>query len=252
LIHLQVTSKVLQKADTWIKFPTSPQEILQAKEIWMTKFRMPCVIGAIDCTHVRISKPKENGDEYINRKGYPSFNVQATCNANEEFTSVDANWPGSVHDSRIFKNSTVGNFLKNRTQSTVLIGDSGYGIAPWIITPFENPTTDAQINFNAVYAKERVIIERCFGQLKRRFPILHYKVRVALPKISGIIVCCCILHNIGKYLKDNNDFSEYESPPENCNPEHRNNTTVVLSDARTRALGQQLRDQIVQILISNH
>nr|CAH7750834.1 unnamed protein product [Callosobruchus chinensis] len=35
--------------------------------------------------------------------GYHSINVQATCNADEWFTSVDASWPGSVHDSRIFE-----------------------------------------------------------------------------------------------------------------------------------------------------
>nr|CAH7769682.1 unnamed protein product [Callosobruchus chinensis] len=42
-------------------------------------------------------------DEYINRKAYHSINVQATYNAYEWFTSVDASWPGSVHDSRICK-----------------------------------------------------------------------------------------------------------------------------------------------------
>ena len=71
-------------------------------------------IGAIDCTHIRILKPSlcQKGDEYINRKAYPSINVQATCDAEEYFTSVVAKWPGSVHDSRIFKNSSVHEYMK--------------------------------------------------------------------------------------------------------------------------------------------
>ncbi|VEN51288.1 unnamed protein product, partial [Callosobruchus maculatus] len=44
-------------------------------------------------------------DEYINRKRYHSTNVQATCNADEWFASVDASWPASVHDSRIWSNT---------------------------------------------------------------------------------------------------------------------------------------------------
>ena len=52
-------------------------------------------IGAIDCTHIGILKPKLHGDEYINRKGKSTLNIQATCDAKEMFTSVDVSWPGS-------------------------------------------------------------------------------------------------------------------------------------------------------------
>nr|CAH7714657.1 unnamed protein product [Callosobruchus chinensis] len=46
-------------------------------------------MGVIDCTHIKIKKKTPLlGDEYINRKGYHSINVQATCNADEWFTSV--------------------------------------------------------------------------------------------------------------------------------------------------------------------
>ncbi|CAH2003249.1 unnamed protein product [Acanthoscelides obtectus] len=43
--------------------------------------------------------------EYINRKGKPTLNVQATCDSREMLTSVDVSWPGSLHDSRIWRNS---------------------------------------------------------------------------------------------------------------------------------------------------
>ena len=36
----------------------------------------PTVLGCIDCTHVRISTPKDNEVDYVNRKGYHSLNMQ--------------------------------------------------------------------------------------------------------------------------------------------------------------------------------
>ncbi|CAH1993885.1 unnamed protein product [Acanthoscelides obtectus] len=119
-----------------------------------------------------ILKPNRHGDEYINRKGKPTLNVQATCDAREMFTSVDVSWPGSVHDSRIWRNSQTRSQLINKA-NVVLLGDGVYGIEPSLMTPFINPTPGAEINYNKLLKQERVISERCFGQLKRRFPILH-------------------------------------------------------------------------------
>lgn len=48
----------------------------------------------------------------INRKGKPTLNVQATCDGDEIFTSIDVSWPGSVHDARIWKNSLTRGSLK--------------------------------------------------------------------------------------------------------------------------------------------
>lgn len=244
---MQVRRKILGKADVWIKFPSGPAEVADAKQDWLARFQMPCTIGVIDCTHVRITKPslQNHGDDYINRKMFPSINVQATCNAKEWFTSVDASWPGSVHDSRIFKNSAVYQTLQNMSRNgpTVIIGDSGYGSAPWIVVPFKNPGTPVELHFNKIYAKERVIIERCFGQLKRRFPALHYKLRVKLDRVPGMIIACAVLYNISKYLNDDDDFPEL--PPDDTFDHLQEDPA---SDALIRARGQQVRDTIATTL----
>jgi hypothetical protein len=206
------------------------------------------VIGAIDCTHVRITKPHENGDDYVNRKNYPSINVQATCNAEEKFTSVNASWPGSVHDSRIWRNCAEFEVMKS--SSAILIGDSGYGITPWLLTPYKNPQTPAEVHFNKVYAHERVIIERCFGQVKRRFPILHYKVRVKLEMVGNVIIACFVLHNVAKYLNEDDGFPELD-----CDSEVEDGTEQVETDnttqERLRRLGQQKRQEITNIIFRN-
>ena len=81
-------------------FSSVLDQIVAKSEEWI----IPTAIGAVDCTHVHIMKPSEFGDEYVNRKGKTTINVQMTCDANEKITSVDAKWPGSVHDSRIWLN----------------------------------------------------------------------------------------------------------------------------------------------------
>jgi hypothetical protein len=238
----------VDKAQTWIRFPRSNEEINVAKESWLAKNQIPCTIGAIDCTHVRISKPHIDGDEYVNRKQYPSINVQATCDAREWFTSVNAEWPGSVHDSRIFKNSDICAHLKavSAGGTTVLLGDSGYGIAPWIIVPYANPATEVQRYFNRIYARERVIIERCFGQVKKRFPCLGYKLRVATDRVAGMIVACFVLHNAAKYLNDDDDFIEADMQVEEDQVEMPD-----FNDLQARARGQVIRDQIAITLYNN-
>lgn len=50
-----------------------------------------------------------------------------------------------------------------------LLGDSGYGILQWLITPFKPPHNAAERNFNVNHARERVIVDRFFGQLKEDF-----------------------------------------------------------------------------------
>ena len=73
-----VVSKIVEKASVWIQFPKSDDAIAFAQGMWSQKYQFPYSIGAIDCTHVRIPKLKEHGDEYINRKGFTIINVQAT------------------------------------------------------------------------------------------------------------------------------------------------------------------------------
>ncbi|CAH1986388.1 unnamed protein product [Acanthoscelides obtectus] len=65
---------------------------------------------------------------------------------------------------------------------------------------FRNSTPGAEINYNKLLKQERVITERCFGQLKRRFPILQYVCRVKLENVPKIIIACIVLHNVAKSL----------------------------------------------------
>ncbi len=200
------------------------------------------------CTHVRIDKPGEFGDDFVNRKNFPSFNVQATCNENYMFTSVDIGWPGSVHDSRIFKSSDLQRTLSTNGNSGFLLGDSGYGITPYMLTPYADPSTPEQRHYNKCHTANRVVIENSFGHLKRRFPILRYGVRLKLENIPKCIMSCFILHNISKYLNDPyNDLDDDDDEEEGNIQE---DIAEQLTEHQLRQRGQQKRDEVATFLFN--
>lgn len=240
-----VLEKIVDKSKEWVRFP-SGREIEEAKVEWSRHFNFPTAFAAIDCTHIPIAKPAVHGDDYINRKGICSVNVQATCNASEVFTSIDAQWPGSVHDSRILRNSVICEVMNRGPANCVILGDSGYGIYPWLMTPYERPTTQQEKAYNKLHAKERVIIERCFGQLKKRFAILQHPIRVSLDKVPAIVIACATLHNIAKHLQDHLpwDDSDLEDGGELDVPLEE----IPDNEARRRRIGQRRRDEIKNLI----
>ena len=104
--------------------------------------------------------------------------------------------------SRIWRLSGIQDVVCRYDGDICLLGDSGYGITTWLLTPFDKPRNAREWNFNSTHAQERVIIERVFGQLKRRFPILSSQVRIAVKNVPKLVISCALLHNIAKHFND--------------------------------------------------
>lgn len=79
---------------------------------------------------------------HIYRKSFHSINVQIVCDLFGFFTRVYARQVGSVHDSRVFRNSAVACFIDMPEEyfpnELHIIGDAAYGIHPHIMVPFRN------------------------------------------------------------------------------------------------------------------
>ena len=121
------------------------------------------------------------------------------------FTNVVARWPGSTHDSHVFRTSNICTHLQNTHRSLddgVLLGDSGYASCPFVMTPYTTTRNEAQEAYNIVHAKTRVIIEQTFGRWKRRFHVLHGEIRMAPRKVCLIVGACAVLHNIAVQLHE--------------------------------------------------
>ncbi len=144
---------ISQKAvsECYWKFVTAVNEqyagIIQFKDVGRIQAgfsdisNLPEICGAIDCTHVRIVRPNSHNfpNEYINRKGFHSINVQAVCDSKGYFLDVVSEWPGSVHDSRIFKHSEIFRRLcSGELHGSYLVGDGGYPLYSFLMTPYRS------------------------------------------------------------------------------------------------------------------
>ncbi|XP_071394013.1 putative nuclease HARBI1 [Centroberyx affinis] len=89
---------------TFVVFPGHKSVNLIKEEF----HRMAGFTSVIDCTHIPTAAPSVNEGDYVNRKSFHSINVQVICDADSlSLTNVEAKWPGSVHVSRIYRESTL-------------------------------------------------------------------------------------------------------------------------------------------------
>ena len=195
-IVAKVTREIASLRGHFIFFPGA-DETVHVHRRFHDIAGIPGVVGAIDCTHIAIQSP--GGDQaelYRNRKGYFSINVQAIGDSNYMIRNIVARWPGSTHDSRIFDNSHICARFEHQEINGILVGDSGYPLRPYLVTPVLRPQTRAQRRYNYALCKTRVVIENLFGILKRRFPCLKLQLRLKLDTSLAVIVACAVLHNI--------------------------------------------------------
>jgi hypothetical protein len=191
----------------YIYMPHTAEEISICKEKFFNIGRFPKCIGAIDCSHVRIKSPGgPNAETYRNRKQFFSINVQTIADADLKIRNIVARWPGASHDAHIFRNSKVFRSFETGTfgynGSAVLVGDSGYPIKPYLITPLQNVNNQAENLFNESLIRTRNVVERSYGVWKQRFPGLALGLKLKVETIQAVIVATAILHNMAVDERD--------------------------------------------------
>lgn len=197
IIH-RVSNAIASLRPDHIYMPRTPAEISSTQRDFYNIARFPKVIGALDCTHVRIISPGgDNPEYYRNRKKYFSINTQAICNAHCEILDLVARWPGSSNDVTIFDQCRQRGLLHNRHYGDVIIvGDGAYPNREYLMTPLPEPRLVEEIRYNESQIRTRNPIERTFGIWKKRFPVLALGIRVDLANVAPIIVATGVLHNI--------------------------------------------------------
>ncbi|XP_065942736.1 putative nuclease HARBI1 [Magallana gigas] len=157
-----------------IKWPTGHRVQRTINEFQQLK-GFPGVLGATDGSHIPIRSPTEHQENYINRKGFHSIILQAVCDAKMHFLDVYCGWPGSVHDSRVLKNSSL------------------YALA------------NTKKNYNYIHSSTRMSIERLFGSLKGRSRRLKFVDMLDMERSISVILSSCTLH---EFCLDNSDSGE--------------------------------------------
>lgn len=224
-----------------IKWP-SGQKIHETLREFENLKGFPGVIGAIDGSHIPIRTPKQNPENYINRKCFPSVVLQAVCDANMHILDLHCGWPGSVHDSRVLKNSPLFSHAQEWFPgNTHLLGDSAYPLQTWLLTPFKdygNLNPD-QKKYNYLHSSTRMAIERTFGSLKGRFRRLKYVDMLDIEEIVKLVLSICTLHELCLLQHDVYSSDEIE--------DEVNDFQYILRESRTAELK---RNEIMQQLNS--
>ncbi|XP_020965846.1 protein ALP1-like [Arachis ipaensis] len=175
-------------------------------------FRQPSgeedCIGAIDGTHSRVKVPRVDAPCLRGRKDHPTQNVLAACGFDMKFTYVLSDWEGTASDSRILKDALNREYLLRIPEEKFYLGDAGFMLKPGILTPYRGvryhlkeyslrePQNPKEL-FNHRHSSLRNVIERCFGVLKKRFPIIAVDTEpyYSFETMRDIFLACCILHN---------------------------------------------------------
>ena len=75
----RVSSALVSKHQQFIKWSESIAEQQVIKQGFYHKGGFPNVVWCIDGTHIRIQEPSVDENDYVNRKGFHSINVQGIC-----------------------------------------------------------------------------------------------------------------------------------------------------------------------------
>ncbi|XP_017476481.1 PREDICTED: putative nuclease HARBI1 isoform X3 [Rhagoletis zephyria] len=172
------------------------------------------------------------------------------CDSEMRIRYVNAEFPGCNHDSHIWNVSSARSFCERKylegERNCLLLGDAGYALEPWLMTPFRSPQLGSPESvYNKAHSKARNIVERTIGVLKSRFRCLfgarelHYEPS----KVSQIVNVAAALHNICLHYRVIDDVPEYVPEPLSLSEAHETAATS------TNEAASQIRQSILMTLL---
>ncbi|XP_065356054.1 putative nuclease HARBI1 [Calliphora vicina] len=223
-----------------------------SKQFFLQKYKIPGVIGCIDGTHFGLQKPP-NEHMFFNRKGFHSLNSMIICDHKYRILAINSKYGGAAHDSFVWKQSEERILLEQKYSSNLrnfwLLGDSGYPLEPWLLTPYRSPQEGSmESRFNDIHSKARCVVERTIGILKARWKILCHdkRSRYSPQKVAKFSNVCAALHNICIHFKVPNYEDVQQTPVESTMLDMDNG-----NETQITKIGKKIRDNIKNSLCSN-
>ncbi|RWR86475.1 putative nuclease HARBI1 [Cinnamomum micranthum f. kanehirae] len=144
--------------------------------------------------------------------------------------------------------------------------DAGYGNTPNYIAPYRGVryhlrefargsigSQDAKELFNLHHSSLRNAIERVFGVIKNRFPILKNTSSHSFNMVTDVIIVCCTLHNFIHSYSNGEDwiYEEYDLQYENQSSEQEdiNEPDDDYSTDGRRREGNRMREAIAKCYV---
>lgn len=226
MITREFCKAISNLAGRCIKFPSQRGEVERAiREFADLEFcAIPQAVGAIDGTHFEILAPDKNAFDYFDRKQRYSVAMQAVVGSDLKLLDVAIGYPGSMHDSRILRCSSLYRRAENRIilneplkningiqVRPLLLGDGAYPLSSWLVKPYPQlgRLTASEARYNRKLSSARTVVERAFGLLKARWRCLLKRLDNKFRNVPTIILACCILHNICQNEGDDIDDENF-------------------------------------------
>ncbi|KAJ0428840.1 putative harbinger transposase-derived nuclease domain-containing protein [Helianthus annuus] len=230
----------------------------------------PGAIGALDGTLIHAIVPVDQQTRYRGRgKGECFQNVLAICDFDMIFTFVWAGWEGIAHDSRVLKevafNPNSG--FPFPPPDKYYLCDAAYTNTRGFMTPYRGTrywladfrrqrALTKEERFNHAHAQLRNVIERAYGVLKARFPILKQMAPFSFPIQRDIVIACFAVHNfIRKCNIYDQLFMDYDENTMFHEMQSGENDGLLVQDIEWGSQGidymTSLRNQIANQLLSN-
>ena len=200
----------------YLYLPKNKEDMRKLASEFEIKFGMVQAFGCIDGTHIQLKRPIKNSQDYFCYKQYFSLNIQAVCDSKGYFIDVECKWPGSVHDAKVFANSTINKKLSEGTLlqtsynlldgyesiPNYLIGDPAYPLTHFCMKEYQSCSNNEEVVYNNILRSARNQIECAFGRLKARWAFLRRTVDLKIETVPIVAYSCFVLHNFCEKSKN--------------------------------------------------
>nr|XP_004208727.2 putative nuclease HARBI1 [Hydra vulgaris] len=160
----------------FVNLPKNKQQMREKISEFESKFGMIQAFGCVDGTHIPIVCPTNHSQDYFCYKQHYSLQVQAVCDYKGSYLDVECMWPGSVHDAKVFSNSSINTNLRSSrlpgTFQTItknkikvpcyLIGDPAYPLLPHCIKKYSTCKKNDEVIFNSIFEDYTQPYRMCF------------------------------------------------------------------------------------------
>ncbi|GMF18388.1 unnamed protein product [Phytophthora fragariaefolia] len=213
-IYRYVLNVLCNMASKYLVQPNGASRLLQNEPKYAGQFDQ-CRL-AFDGTHILAYVPSEKAKPFRDRTGKLSQNVFAACTFDMQFAYVLSGWEAA--DSTVLADARLKGF--STPPGLFDLGDARYGLTTEVMTPYRGvrPQNYKEL-YNLRHAQARNVIERTFGVLKRRFPILKQPPEYSVETQAKIVRACCVLHNFIRIQKDLPDDPDGELKEEDDDDE---------------------------------
>ena len=190
-----------------INFPKHDVDFEGISRRFFDRFQFPNCVGAVDHTHIPITKPKKSEDprSYFDYKNDYSIHLQAVCDADTRILFYHIGAPGKNNDGGVMEMSGLKQILHSGVipDKYHLVGDPAFPLHINLMTRFPGiELTPFESRYNWRQSRCRMIVEQLFGQLKGKWRVLLISNPFRdLDLVNKIVLTCVLLHN---FLLDNN------------------------------------------------